>query len=359
MKFIPTNTSFVFEPITTPNKHIHSYFMRSEVVPETVKFQYNENPIQIIILDGFFIVSGTKIEQDVMINSRMNIEKYGSIQRCTDEIYKILKNEKELEKNSPVQLIVSDFIGRSDLILLIDIIINQLGFKAITILPFSLCLSFNLNQSSCCFIYNTGFSFIDDFCLIDTCEIMSDSYRKTRIDDEDFAEEYSRLDYNKQLLEIEGRRFSCDECGQKEDTEEKIVAHINKEHENGTYFEYVKCEDSNKMEAANQKDNNNKVNTANQKDNSNNKVNTENLKNRMRYIFNKEKYEKVSKKIYSVGITNLEGLDCIPIEDSIETVILGAQTFSNLEISKELWITETEWRSLRLRILKEKVLFYI
>lgn len=342
MKFIPTNSSFVFEPITTPNKNIHSYFMRSDTshyVPESLRFQSSEDPIQILIIDGYFVVSGSKIEQDIVVNSRMNIEKYGSIQRCSDEIYRVLKNTmslnlKELNTRvSPVQLIVSDFIGRSDIILMIDIIINQLGFYAISVLPFSLCLSFSLNQCSCCFVYSTGFSFIDDFCLIDNCDVIEDSYVKTRIDDEDFAEEYSRLDYNKQLLEIEGRRYSCDECGQKEDTEEKIRMHISKDHsgvEDVSFFEYAVRDNM-----------------------------IDNLKDRMRYIFNKEKYERVSKKIYSVGGLDLEGLEYTAVEDPVETAILGAQVFSGLEVSKELWMTEFEWRSVRLRILKEKVLFYI
>lgn len=334
MKFNPTNSSFVFEPITTPNKNIHSYFMRSETsqdVSESLKLQSDENPVQLIITDGCFIISGQRIQQDVIVNSRINVEKYFSIQRCSDEIYKILKTNLSSKKSTPVQLIVSDFIGRSDIVMMVDIIINQMGFYAISILPFSLCLSFSLNQSSCCLIYNTGFSFVDDFCLIDACDMIEDSYKKTRIDDEDFAEEYSRLDYSKQLLEIEGRRFSCDGCGQKEDTEEKIRMHISKDHqEDTTFFEYLMREDM-----------------------------IDNFKDRMRYIFNKEKYERVSKKIYGVDVQNLDDLEYIPVEDPIETAILGGQLFSNLEISKELWITEFEWRTVRLRILKEKILFYI
>ncbi|ELA42622.1 uncharacterized protein VICG_00374 [Vittaforma corneae ATCC 50505] len=102
----------------------------------------------------------------------MNIVKYKSIQKCLDNIYSLLYSElkrvsQEYEniknRTVPIQLIINDFMGRSDIISLIDIVLNQLGFKAIMILPLSLCLSFHLNQNYCSFIYKTGFSFVDDF----------------------------------------------------------------------------------------------------------------------------------------------------------------------------------------------------
>ncbi|ELA42621.1 uncharacterized protein VICG_00373 [Vittaforma corneae ATCC 50505] len=163
------------------------------------------------------------------------------------------------------------------------------------------------------------------FCLIDTCEMTQSnggSYVKARLDDQDYAEEYSRL-----ATIDESLRFSCDECGGKEDTEEKINSHIAKEHGSGSFFEYNRKEDF-----------------------------AENFANRMRYLFNKEKYEKISKKIYSVDVDfqNAERLEGV-----IEMAISGSQLFSNLESSKELWMTDHEWRSVRLRVLKEKLLFYI
>lgn len=339
MKFTPVNSNFVFEPITTPNKNIQSYFMRSEqsfFTPESLKYPSypsSEPAVQFLILDGFIVVNGKKIEHDFFFNSKMNITKYKFLQRCLDGIYSTLYSElKEMSQDHeslkhrtvPVQLIISDFMGRSDITSLIDVILNQLGFKAVMILPVSLCLSFHLNQNYSSFIYKAGFSFVDDFCLVDACEVSPNggSYARIRLDDEDYAEEYSRL-----TVINENLRFSCDECGEKEDTEEKINSHIAKEHGSGSFFEY------------------------NRKDNI-----ADNFNDRMRYVFNREKYEKISKKIYSVDV-DFQGAE--RIGNVIEMAISGARLFSNLESSKDLWMTDHEWRNVRLRVLKEKLLFYI
>lgn len=345
MKFVPTNTNFVFEPITTPNKNIQSYFMRSEQSFLTLEnFKYlaypsTDPPIQLLITDGVFMVDGFKFDHDFILENRLNIVKYKFTQRCLDGIYSEIYDELKKvpvtsvnytgikTKTVPVQLIVSDFFGRSIIVSLIDIVLRQLGFKAVTVLPLSLCMSFHLNQNYCAFIYENGFSFVDDFCLIDMCDMYDmpqneKSFPKIRLDDEDFAEEYSRL-----VVLDENLRFSCDECGQKEDTEEKMNAHIAKEHPEGTFFEYHRSTDF-----------------------------PVNFTDRMRYLFNKEKFEKISKKLYSVEC-NFEGSE--KIENAIELAISGAQLFSSLEISKELWMTDHEWENGRLRVLKEKLLFYI
>ncbi|KAM0677767.1 hypothetical protein BDAP_001616 [Binucleata daphniae] len=41
------------------------------------------------------------------------------------------------------------------------------------------------------------------------------------------------------------------------------------------------------------------------------------------------------------------------------SAIRGAFAFVTLDCSKEMWMTDKEWQSGRLRILKEKLLFYI
>ena len=76
----------------------------------------------------------------------------------------------------------------------------------------------------------------------------------------------------------------------------------------------------------------------------------------MRYLFKKENMEKISTKVYSI---DLDFTEAERIENPIEQALSGARIFSNLEISKELWMTDYEWRIARIRILKEKLLFYI
>lgn len=337
MKFNPVNSNFVFDLITTPNKNIQSYFMRSEqsfLTNESLKYPSypsQDPPIQFILLDSLFIINSNKIEQDYILNSKMNIKKYKTIQKCLDLIYSSINNhlkDNKINKTTPIQLIIPDFLGRSDIIALIDIIMNSLGFKAIMILPISICLSIHLNQNYSAFIYNSGFSFIDDFCLIDALDMSSDqsNYLKIRIDDEDFAEEYSRLS-----LIDDNFKYSCDECGQKEDSVEKIQNHISKEHQIGSYFEYVRTDDF-----------------------------KSNFINRMKYLFNKEKLEKISKKIYSADLEiNIDEYQIEKIDNPLEMIVSGAQIFFSLDCSKDLWMTDFEWRSGRIRILKEKLLFYI
>ncbi|ELA42623.1 uncharacterized protein VICG_00375 [Vittaforma corneae ATCC 50505] len=66
MKFTPVNSSFVFEPITTPNKNIQSYFMRSEqsfFTPENLKYPLypsSDPAAQFLVLDGLIVVNGKK-----------------------------------------------------------------------------------------------------------------------------------------------------------------------------------------------------------------------------------------------------------------------------------------------------------
>lgn len=366
MKFTTSNQSFVFEPISTPNKNIQSYFMKNEqtfFTPEELKYPnycVSEALTCFFIGNDYFYIDNIKIEQDCIVNDRFNVEKYGSRQKCIDQLYSLLyleiknknsqNNEQKIEKNmcltqnsskedisiedsvkftgikkdSKIQLIISDFMGRSDIIAIIDVLLNSLGFKCIMLIPFSLCLSFNLNHSHSAYIYKNGFSFVDDFCLIDSFDFYSrnEKYEKILVDDIDFAEEYSRL-----TILDETMMFSCDECGIKEDSEEKIIAHTLKEHNSSSF---IKFEKTDSFETT--------------------------FMNRMRYLFKREQFDKISTKIYSIGIdfTGAERL-----ENAIEQAISGAKLFSNLEISKELWMTDCEWRIARLRILKEKLLFYI
>lgn len=170
MKFNPINSNFVFEQITTADKNIQNYFMKSEqsfYTPESLKYPsypLQDPAIQTLILGGFFIINGNKTDQVYILNSRMNILKHKSIQKCTDGIYSIIYNELKTQpaeniknRTVPARLIISNFLGRCDIISLVDIILNQLGFKTIMILPVSICLSLHLNQNYAAFVYNSRF----------------------------------------------------------------------------------------------------------------------------------------------------------------------------------------------------------
>lgn len=357
---------------------------QSYYTPEQFKYPnygYGEKSIQIVIDFDFLIIHGKKYQIDAFKNGIVNLEKYKSRQKAFDSIYSILHSDiirrreecclksqedgdfkanlddtepeklkskdKEnsdkdvITKEEQVQLIVNEFLGRSSIVSLIDIIINQLGFKTVMILPISLAASFDLNHNYCAFIFQNGFSFVDDFALADShadlCfsgELSADKILQAKpetiVDDEDFAEEFSRM-----CVIEEKMRYSCNVCGQKDESAERMQSHISKEHTDGTFYFYDDPFSGTRMEK---------------------------FEKRMKYLFNTEKCEKISKNIICVDVNRDEfyiGSLFIDYSDYIAMAIKGANTFVNLEISKDLWMNDHEWKNVRLRILKEKLLFYI
>lgn len=351
MKYVPVHQTFTFDPITTPNKNIQSYFMRNDqsfYTRDSLKYPAygcSGRFLQIVIDSEFIIVQDQKHKVDFFNAYALNLEKYKTGQKCLDSIYNLIfqdiksreSSSETVSKDDQVQLVVGDFFGRSEIVSFIDILINQLGFKVIMVLPVSLSVSFSLNHNFCAFLFEEGFSLIDDFALIDSfvdvkketnssdlCNFRS----PTRVDDEDFAEEFSRISV------VEGKfKYSCNECGQKDETVDKIQSHILKDHKHGTFYFYEDPYSGSR---------------------------TEKLHKRMKYLFSTEKYEKIAKNIICVEANEkLDNNTQISREECLDLAIKGAQVFFNLDASKDLWMTEHEWRSVRLRALKEKMLFYI
>lgn len=333
MKFEPENKEWIYEQLTVANKNVQSYFMKGEqsfFVPEEHKYPLyasEYDPVQILVDQDSVYFEGECINSSIFKNSRFNLENYkNSRSLCFDNLYKILHEKtKNLQHKTDelfIQLIFSDFMQRSDIIAVIDILLNQLRFKGIMILPLSLSISFALCTSHCAFVYENGFSFIDDFMLEDSFVCNSSMQNYLSVEDDDYAEEFSRL---KSL--DDNQKYSCRQCTYKEDTEAKISAHIEKEHKVGTFFYY---ENSGDFEQS--------------------------FKNRLNYLFPSEKAEKVSQTIYAVDC-EYEG--AIKLNNYVELSFTGAAYFRELDSGKEIWMTDKEWQSARLRILKEKVLFFI
>lgn len=382
MEYTPTPQSFVIEPITTANKNIQSFFMRTDqsyYVPEAQRLPLHASshpPLTILVDNSEIRVMNRCIPSDIFKQNQYNTERYGSIERCRDILYKIISSEvkealedfqsmpaddgdsaqKKIKLNDAaedngmcdaaenmndgakcmnevpeciaprdlfVQLIFCDFFGRSDIISIVDVLINQIGFMGIMLLPCSLSASFALNQNYCAIVYPKGFSFIDDFMLADSFMHVPGADSPVLVDDEDFVEEFSRL---KSL--DESLRYSCNDCEHKDSTRERIEAHVKKEHgEEGSFFLYADSP-----------------------------VPRESFDNRIKYLFGKEKAEKIAGHVYSVD-TEFEG--ATPLSDYHALAIRGAALFNALECSKECWMTDKEWQAVRLRALKEKLLFFI
>lgn len=333
LKYTPKYQETVIEPVTTANKNIQSFFMRTDrsyYVPEMFRYpQYcsQDAPSLVVIDDGYTAVYKTAAEkigeerEGVLVGCRFDTDGTG---KCRDKLYSIIRSQigdRLVPRDSFVQLLFCDFLPRPDLVDAIDILLNEIGFKGIMVLPLSLSASFALGQGYCAFAYPHGFSFVDDFMLADSFR-MGEAATAPHRDTEDFVEEFTRL----RALD-DAMRYSCDTCGLKESTEERIKSHVGREHEGGTYFHYVPGATP-----------------------------SEAFENRLRFLFAEERAAKIRQCVYSVG-TEFGG--ATPVDGIHSLAVRGADLFRRLECSKECWMTDREWQAVGLRVLKEKLLFFI
>lgn len=346
MLYNPEYEENVIETVTTANKNIQSYFMRSDksyyLNPEdTFPLCNTTLPILRIVVDNGLILLGSEnvspvtIKTDVISKNSYNSDKYATKTVCIDKLCNLIgkgfglikeqmsigPEEEAVPKEMFVQLIFCDFFNRSTLIPLVDILLNQIRFKGLMTLPLSLAISLGTNTSHCAFLFESGFAFIDDFVRVDA-HAPGSKAEQPGADDQDFVEEFTRL----QLLD-DSLKYSCDECEHKEETEAKVRQHLEKEHEEGTYFHYET-----------------------------NGVFEDEFTARLRYLFDKERAARIRKTLYAVG-REFDGAQ--PLPNHYELAFQGASTLSRLESAKEMWLTGKEWQEWRLRLLKEKVLFYI
>lgn len=321
MKYFPVFKRYSIDPINTPNKYINSYFMKNDkscFTPDHLKYPNygcSASTVFILIENSFVLLNGKKYDMDFFVDYSFNLQAYSSSHHALASFYTFLKPLVATE-SCQVSLIISDFFGRFEIVSFIDLIFNYLNFKSVLILPISLSLSFYLNLNFCCFVYDNRFSFIDDFSQVESKNAKMDVQYA---DNEDFAEEFCRS-----FIE-ERRRYNCLECAHKEDSLERIQSHIRKEHTTGEFFFYEEDKD-------------------------------ESVEKKAKYLFTREKYSKIYSNVYYIG---KEGENTISRDSYCLKATEGAGIFINLDAAKELWMTDHEWRNTRIRILKEKLLFYI
>lgn len=387
MQYKPKHAEIVIDTVTTANKNIQSYFMRTDqsyYVPDSQRHSEcltSGPPVRVVITNGQVIIDEETIQMDIIMNSSYNVQKYQTTTHCQDRLYSVIRDgikrvnleratlqtaeavestshrgdssplldaqqtaaeettkgtpEAEKDKSIPtvqisrdpivprqqaVQLIFFDFMSRSDIMSLIDILLNQIGFREIMVLPYSLAVSFSLGVNFCSFVYDCGFSFIDDFVLAESFSPVV--LGSCLADDEDFVEDFSRL----KLID-ESMKYACETCECRESSEERIRAHIEKEHVIGEFFYYVDSP-----------------------------LAHESYDNRIKYLFGKEKAARISANRFSID-THFEGAR--PLTQTHLLALHGTELFSSLEGSKDCWMTGEEWRAVRLRALKEKLLFFI
>lgn len=361
---------YVINPILVPNKNATSFYDKKDVsylIPN--KYKYNEyfketddTIIFIFAEDVLFVVkhtikykSGmseeeetdyfTKNEHEIIEKIQLDSEKI-----CSDGyLINLLKNISTVKsENTFVQLVFSDFYNRNSIIYLIDIFLKKCSFKGIHLVTFGMLLSIKLRQGIAAFkiFYGksekcTGFVFMDDFSVMKTALLEKDKFilNNNLFNNEDtnydIADEFNILksiDYN--------NKYRCTKCDCFEETEEKVVKHIEKEHKLKEISEI--------------------------KENIFELTNTQDFEQLTKYLYSKKK--KVGENIYEVRLLfdfNKEGSDkkveanTNKIDVTLADLIEEAFILRNLEVGKELWLTDKEWEIGRVRILKEKVLFYI
>lgn len=188
---------------------------------------------------------------------------------------------------------------------------------------------------------NLNYVFVDDYTILESIEIP----RKEKSLNTIFKHEinYDIADEINKLKSINYENtFTCRLCDFYEKEEEKIIKHIEKEH---------------KIEETTVKEN------------------VVELKDRYdfiqltNYLYCNKK--KIHEKCFEIEICEndfersknvnekLSGDTNKTMALNVGDLIYEAFTLRDLEISKELWIADKEWEIGRIRLLKEKVLFYI
>ncbi|KAM0673068.1 hypothetical protein GVAV_003414 [Gurleya vavrai] len=404
------------EQITIPNKNIQSYFMKNEcsylVKEEEIFPDYKNEDDQIItvFITQSDIIIGTNIEdctvltkdkskyesfenEETLKNSQMH-ESLKSSQSVFDSNFvpsKLIEdkeffenmfylgnfNKKNLSsifhfqsvlerklrelfifKNSFVSLVFDDLFNRTEIICLIDLFTKFLRCKGVLITPLSLVSCFGMNLSSASVIINNNdyvsICFIEDNCFVDNTYVLKHKNSSKKeiffdVQNEDFIEDFSKQGFN-----IGTRSFLCKFCDLKIDSILNINNHLKEKHGNeindeneetfGEYFTEIQ-EEKAKIKFYDVVDN---------------------FKTLLSFNFDAEKARKIGGNVILIGFN--EDFDFqknfdfeIKVKNDFYgfSLLRGAFAFVNLECVKEMWLTDKEWEIGGIRILKEKLLFYI
>jgi hypothetical protein len=348
------------ELLTTPNKNIQSQFMRTDVsyyVDERHRFhnyRVDEPIVQVIIAGGKLVVESSADCVDVcdmFLLTSLNTGKFSTLQEAMGFlegiVTPILQRLEIQPRKSFLSLVFHDLLNRTELLALCDLFLNVLAFRGLLLTPYSLALAIGAIAPSCTIVnvYEdyTEVSFVDDFWVVDGfCASRKSNPGFILCDSEDFVDEFNRIrSYDENNL------FVCRTCDHKDDSRAKIEEHIKSAHEGaGELFEYKGPGDD--------------VYGA--------------IAERMILVFSKDKMKRIGGRIFVVNHQEkrldearlLAAMREIEVESKVvypenidNTILSGMATFSELECSKEMWMTDREWNSVGLRVLKEKILFVL
>ncbi|KAF9763732.1 hypothetical protein NGRA_1086 [Nosema granulosis] len=400
-KYKPKNTNCEkIGQINIVSKYVscsYGRFDTSFYVKDQFRFQNyrKDEPILNIILDNTTLyINDQRISvKDIFDVSKFNTNKYKSIQQAIGDFeIKIRKGLGDIKpKETFVAFIFNNTFTRSELVAIVDMFINILGFKGILLKPHALAVCLGLCVQHAIFInvykkYTTVF-IVDDYWLIDSFTVASETNPGfTCVDDEDFADEYHKIKFT-----MDTTYYLCNLCDFRHSSYSKSMEHVRTTH---TIQDKCECSCKFTEEQRRKKDKSHLSNTSNsQSDPSVPRISDEHIMvhlskyrnehldttkeiiKRLGLIYhNIEKLRRIGLKVHvndpeQTNRLNTEELvqrlgmfygnvNFLNIkEDTNDVISRGVEVFNQLELAKECWLTDEEWRSVRLRILKEKVLF--
>lgn len=362
------------EQITTPNKNIQSYFMRTDAshyVDERFKmnsYRSDEQIVQVVLSNNRLLVESTENAVDLGDAFRLtsfNTDRFGSLEECVgwigSEVEGVLRRTGIVSRDSFVSLVFQDLLNRTEVLALCNAFVNVMSFRGILVTPFSLsqaiatlspnCVVINLYES------HSTVCFVEDFWMLDAISVSKTANAGFSLaDSEDFVDEFNRI----KVFE-EKNVFLCEECDYKDDSEEKVLGHIL-----GMHLGDLRCHVG-LGDAAH-------AGLHARRYEQTSGCVCEAMINRMAYAFSREKIRRIGSKIIVTRHCDADvsedvlrhafrRYDVQPeivfAEATEELVLSGMATFADLECARDMWMTDREWNSAGLRILKEKVLFII
>lgn len=363
------------DQITTPNKNIQSYFMRTDAsyyVNEEfrmVNYRTDEPIVQMIISNNRLVVETARNSidlEDLFYLTSLNTSKFKSLEQAIgwlgNKIDIMLAKLGIVPKNSFLSLVFHDLMNRTEILALCNLFINVMSFKGILMTPYSLSQAIGTLSPNCIVVnlyddYSTVCS-VEDFWMLDgVSTAQNDNGGFNLIESEDFVEEFNRI----KIFE-EKSVFMCEYCDHKESSESKEETHVINSHlKDAECHPGVPEREHAKIHM--------RVYGRNQG------TIYETIANRIAYVFSREKVRRIGSRILVfkhcesevsedilkqvVGSYGVQA-EVVLHDDSIEEVILdGMVKFADLECARDMWMTDREWNSVGLRILKEKVLFII
>ncbi|AFN83309.1 hypothetical protein EROM_070580 [Encephalitozoon romaleae SJ-2008] len=361
------------DQITTPNKNIQSFFMRSDASyyadekHRMANYRTDEQIIHILVWNNKLLVESESIDLgDFFYLTGMNTKRFGSLEECVgwlgNQISDVLRKLKIKPGSSFVSLVFQDLLNRTEVLALCNLFINVLSFKGILITPRSLSQAIGTLSPNCVVVnlyeQYTTICFVEDFWMLDGICVSRECNKGFElIDSVDFVDEFNKI----KVFE-EKNIFSCDKCDYKDETEAKMEAHFLSLHqEESVCHTDVGQSEHFKMHF--------RVYDGEEGDIH------ELIAKRTIHVLSKEKAKKIGSKVivFNYGGMGLSE-ECLgrafeeyginpeismheePNESMITNVMVA---FSGLDCVKEIWMTDKEWNGAGLRVLKEKVLFII